>query len=146
MIIGGALQLKLSKSYSFICYFNLLWISIYNEWLSLEEICQHRIWLTKSCRHAVCKYINNWVVTNCFMITLWLVFSSVFTLGLMFFKLGLEGLGLRTILFIGTTRLMIWTLREPCRPTSFIRLTGRWRCKQREWWPWNGTTSKYSYN
>ena len=35
-------------------------------------------------------------------ITLWLVLSSVFTLGLMFFKFGLEGFALRTILFMGT--------------------------------------------
>ena len=92
--------LKVAK-WKFSVNFHKFWM------LSFEEIFQHQIfnnYKLPSCGLQIAKYL-----TYLALITLWPVFSRVFTFGRMFFKSGLEGLGFKTILFIGTARLTALT-------------------------------------
>ena len=116
--------------------------------LSFEEIFQHQIFINyklPSCSLRVEKYL---LYGDIILITLWPVFSRVFTLGRMFFKSGFEGLGFRTILFIGTARWMgmnqPWATGGP-ELTSLVWLIGRWRSEESEGRSGNWTTSKYIF-
>ena len=128
-VLVGNFWLKYFESFAakwkFTVNFHQFWMWM----LSFEEIFQHQIFINyklPSCSLQVEKYHFNF--------TLWFVFSRVFTLGRMFFKSGLEGLGFKTILFIGTVRLMMSTHPDQLETSTHLSCLTHW--KMEEWREW----------